>query len=117
MIPQRRRTVFPTPILLGIVVACAPGPPSESNGSEDVTYETIEEAHAALTERLIDRPGIAGTAIGACNGNPCLKVYVVRREDPALSDVPVTFGGFLVDVEVSGEFRAGGTDPQGSGGA
>jgi hypothetical protein len=84
--------------------------------SEAVTYDTIEEAHAALTERLIDRTGIAGTAIGACDGNPCLKVYVVRRDDPVLAEVPSTFGGYPVDIEVSGEFRAGGTDPAGSGG-
>ena len=103
-------------MLLVIGAACAPAAPSASDESEAVTYDTIEEAHAALTGQLIDRPGVAGTAIGACDGNPCLKVYVVRGEDPVLSEVPSTFGGYPVDVEVSGEIRAGGPDPSGSGG-
>lgn len=82
-----------------------------------MTYDTIEEAHAALTEQLIDRTGIAGTGIGACDGNPCIRVYVVRKDAPVLSEVPSTFGGYPVDIEVSGEFRAGGTGSAGSGGA
>lgn len=75
-----------------------------------MTYETIEDAHAALTERLIERPGVSGTGIGACNGNPCIKVYVEGEETRAAVEIPDTFGGFPVDVEVTGAFRPRGTD-------
>lgn len=71
-----------------------------------MTYETIEEAHAALTTRFIDRPGVSGTAIGACDGNPCLKVYVVGDDAPVRAEIPDTFGGFPVEVEVTGTIRA-----------
>jgi hypothetical protein len=72
-----------------------------------MTSRTIEEAHAALTDLLIDRPGVSAVAVGACGGNPCLKVYVVRSDAPVRAEVPGTFEGFPVAVEVSGEIRGG----------
>jgi len=75
-----------------------------------MTHTTIEEALSALTDRVIDQNGVTGTGVGSCDGNPCLKVYVVRRDAPVVSDVPSTLGGWEVSVEVSGEIRGGGSD-------
>lgn len=33
---------------------------------------TIEQAQAWLTDRVMERPGIAGTVIGECEGEPCI---------------------------------------------
>ena len=76
-----------------------------------MTYETIEAAQQAFTDRFIDRDGVTGTAIGACGGNPCIKIYVVGTDAQVISEIPETYGGFPVDVEVTGVIR-----PRGPGG-
>ena len=93
-----------------VVTACSRGTPApDSREGEAVTYTTIEDALTALTDRLIDREGVTGMGVGSCDGNPCLKVYVVRRDAPVVSDVPSTLGGWNVSVEASGEIRGGGS--------
>jgi len=95
---------------LMMTAACARGtPPPETREQEAVSRTTIEEALIALTDRFIDQNGVTGTGVGSCNGNPCLKVYVVRRDAPVVSNVPSTLGGWDVSVEVSGEIRGGGS--------
>jgi hypothetical protein len=98
-------------LVLTLTMACTQGsPPPQTREREAVSDTTIEEALSALTDRVIDQNGVTGTGIGSCNGNPCLKVYVVRRDAPVISNVPSTLGGWDVSVEVSGEIRGGGTD-------
>lgn len=63
----------------------------------------IQEAHEALTRKLMGLPGISGTAIGLNDGKPCLMVYVADRA--AGRAVPSTFQGFRVVTEVTGSFR------------
>jgi len=63
----------------------------------------LEEAHGKLTDRVMGRPGVSGTAIGEHCGKPCLKVYVTDAK--AGKSVPRTVGGFRVVIEVTGSFR------------
>ena len=63
----------------------------------------IKAAQQALTDAVMDRDGVTGTAIGEDSGEPCLKVYVER--DGAGGELPDSVGGFPVVVEVSGSFR------------
>ncbi len=65
----------------------------------------IEEAHRHLTDRLISKPGVAGTAIGQKAGKPCIKVYVESNSRKVLDAIPSVFEGFSVIVEGSGPFR------------
>ena len=65
----------------------------------------IEDAHQLLTNRLISKPGVAGTAIGVKDGQPCIKVYVEGNNRKILNDIPSTFEGFSVVVEGSGPFH------------
>ncbi|MFV2007504.1 MAG: hypothetical protein ACC667_08650, partial [Longimicrobiales bacterium] len=62
----------------------------------------IEEAHRLLTNRVISKPGVAGTAIGQKDGKPCIKVYVESRDRKILDSIPSVFEGFSVIVEGSG---------------
>ncbi|HZD03395.1 MAG TPA: hypothetical protein VE173_00710 [Longimicrobiales bacterium] len=64
----------------------------------------LKEAHRKLTERVMGRPGVAGTAIGTRKGKPCLKVYLERSG--AGGDIPARVGGFPVVVEKTGPFRS-----------
>lgn len=65
----------------------------------------IEEAHRLLTDRVISKPGVAGTAIGQKNGQPCIKVYVESNDRKVLNSIPSVFRGFSVVVEGSGRFH------------
>ena len=65
----------------------------------------IEKAHQLLTNRVISKPGVAGTAIGLKDGEPCIKVYVEGSSRKTVGDIPSTFEGFPVVVEGSGPFH------------
>jgi len=63
----------------------------------------LEAAHRELTSRVMDRPGVTGTAIGERGGKACLRVYVSDRK--VGKTLPRTVGGFRVVVEVTGHFQ------------
>jgi hypothetical protein len=65
----------------------------------------LEAAYQELTDRVMGRPGVSGTAIGELDGKPCLKVYL--SDAGARKRIPRSSGGFPVVVEVTGPFRAG----------
>ena len=63
----------------------------------------LEAAHRELTKRVMDKPGVTGTAIGESGSKPCLKVYVIDEE--ARRALPKRIGGFRVIIEMSGAFE------------
>ena len=63
----------------------------------------LDAARRELTERVMGRPGIEGTAVGEQRGKPCLKVYVSDRS--AAAKVPREIRGYPVVVENSGRVR------------
>ena len=66
---------------------------------------SINDAHRRLSQRLMDRPGVVGTAIGLASGKPCIKVYVARDGDGAKAGVPRSYDGHRVVVETTGAIR------------
>jgi hypothetical protein len=63
----------------------------------------LEAAQQELTNRVMDLPGVSGTAIGEKNGKPCLKVYLSVAD--VWDRIPRTVGGFPVIIEVTGPFK------------
>ncbi len=63
----------------------------------------IKAAHRKLTDKVMGKPGVTGTAIGMQGGKPCLMVYL--NEKGAGRSVPRAVGGFPVVTEVTGSFR------------
>ena len=63
----------------------------------------IKAAHRELTDRVMGKPGVSGTAIGMHDGRPCLVVYL--REKGGGKSVPPSVKGFAVITEVTGGFR------------
>ncbi len=68
--------------------------------------QTIEEVLSQYTDSLMSIPGVVGTAIGECEGQPCIKVLVVEKTPELLGKIPSTLEGFVVDVQETGEIRA-----------
>jgi hypothetical protein len=50
-------------------------------------------------------PGVVGTAIGRCDGLPCIKVLVAQKTRAVEEKIPATAEGYPVTVEVTGPFR------------
>jgi hypothetical protein len=65
--------------------------------------DDLKAAHRELTDKVMGRKGVTGTAIGREGGRPCLKVYV--RDRPAGVSIPKKVGGYRVVVERTGGFQ------------
>jgi hypothetical protein len=63
----------------------------------------LKAALSELNRKVLDRPGVSGTAVGESGGAPCLLVYLSERG--AGKGIPRRVGGYPVKVEVTGPFR------------
>ncbi len=63
----------------------------------------VREAQRKLTERVMGRPGVVGTAIGMSKGSTCLKVLI--SDDRGRHGLPKTVDGYRVRVETTGTIR------------
>lgn len=66
------------------------------------TIEEVQERHTADWVRL---PGVVGTGIGRCEGEPCIKVFATRMTEEIRHEIPDEVEGYPVRVEVTGPFR------------
>lgn len=67
--------------------------------------DDLMAAQESLNRKVLDRPGVTGTAIGLHGGKPCLKVYV-RSNDPTITrSLPSRIKGVRVVVEATGSFK------------
>lgn len=71
-----------------------------------MTDRTIDDVLSAHTDSLRARPGVVGTAIGLCDGRPCIRVFVRDSAAAQAGGIPRVIEGFDVKVEVTGPFRA-----------
>ena len=71
-----------------------------------MTSRTIEAVLAAHTDSLMAVPGVVGTAIGRCDGAPCIRVFLAAADDAARRRIPSRLEGFPVQVEVTGSIGA-----------
>ncbi len=81
-----RRHARPVFVLGAILLLAACGPPGGESASgadeRDSTMKrpTIEQAQARLTEKVMQEPGVVGTMIGECDGEPCIVVMIAVVE-------------------------------------
>lgn len=68
--------------------------------------DSIQAVLQRHTDSLMSVPGVVGTAIGQCQGRPCIKVYVARKTPQLLERIPSSLEGFPLAVEETGEIRA-----------
>jgi len=71
-----------------------------------MTRPTIEEAQARLTDQVMEEPGVVGTMIGECDGEPCIVVLVADSSDELRARIPTEREGYRVAIQVTGEIRA-----------
>ena len=89
-------------LLLHIAVSC-----SQLSTEEQLMREkTIQDVLQEHTDELMALSGVLGTAQGECAGKPCIKVLVVKETPELLEQIPVSIGGYAVEVEETGEIKA-----------
>lgn len=69
----------------------------------------IREVLKRHTDGLMSIPGVVGTAQGLCEGKPCIKVFVTKKTDEIMLQIPSTIESYAVRIEESGTFKALGT--------
>ena len=108
-------------LVVGLIHAsgCGAGQPAES---DDMTRDSaqqeavvtqsaqegtevqvsIEEAQTELAEELMTDPAVTIVAIGECDGQPCIRVWVAERSEELDAKIPSAFKGHRVETSVSG---------------
>jgi hypothetical protein len=90
-------------LLTALAVGC--GGQSASEEETAVPSKTIEDVLAAHTDSLMALPGVVGTAIGLCDGTPCIRVFLAEASDAERRRIPQQLEGYRVRTEVTGEIR------------
>ncbi|UCG15074.1 MAG: hypothetical protein JSU72_16665 [Deltaproteobacteria bacterium] len=75
-------------------------------GEEGMPEKNIEEVLKEHTPELMSRPGVVGTGQSLCDGQPCIKVFVVKETPELKEEIPDTLEGYPVVIKESGKFRA-----------
>jgi hypothetical protein len=91
-------------LLAAVGAACSSPPPRQE--TERMPSRSIEDVLAAHTDSLLAIPGVVGTAIGRCDGAPCIRVFVADSAAAERARLGPTLEGHPVRVEVTGPFRA-----------
>jgi hypothetical protein len=105
---RMRTALLLTALTAGLALpqACA-GAETTGGPIGEQTIESVLERH---TDRLMALPGVVGTAIGECEGTPCIKVLVRHMTPDLARRIPSILDGHRVVIEETGEIRA--LDPE-----
>ena len=87
-------------------VACGQQETESGEEARAMPPKTIEVVLQEHTDALMAIPGVVGTAQGLCSGQPCIKVFVVKKTPALLRQIPSAIEGYEVAVEETGAFRA-----------
>lgn len=80
--------------------------PSETTQTHKRTgVRTIEQVLEESTPRLMLIPGVVGTAIGECEDEPCIKVFVSFYTEELELKIPKSIEEFVVEIEEVGDIR------------
>ena len=95
-------------LLWFIAVAVASGQQGAEVEQEErlMPEKTIEAVLKEHTDSLMSLPGVVGTALGECSGQPCIKVFVVKKTSDLVKQIPSAIEGYEVAVQETGEIRA-----------
>jgi hypothetical protein len=98
----RVRAAIPLSALgtLFLITAC-----SSTSERTTVPVRAIERVLEEHNDSLTTRPGVVGTAIGLCDGAPCIRVFFADSASAREAAIPARLEGYPVRVEVTGPVR------------
>ncbi|HEY7233261.1 MAG TPA: hypothetical protein VH539_03880 [Gemmatimonadaceae bacterium] len=100
-----RRSLLANLLLVVTFTACGGSRAREAEATR-VAGKSIEDVLAAHNDSLMALPGVVGTAIGRCDGTPCIRVFMRDSAAARATRIAERLEGYPVRVEVSGMFRA-----------
>ena len=116
--PPRHKRSFAeksrVPAILGLLlflwfaatmVSCSREPAEIGQEDPSMPNKSLEEILQEYTDSLMTMSGVVGTAQGLCDGEPCIRVFVIKKSDELMGQIPPMIEGYPVDVQETGEFR------------
>ena len=95
-------------LLAGAVLACSRAQRGAGQGEGQgiaVATRSIDEVLRAHTDSLMAVPGVVGTAVGRCDGEPCIQVLAADSSVATAGRIPARLEGYRVVVVVTGAIR------------
>jgi hypothetical protein len=89
-----------------VILGCGPKAEFNQPGQSRTTGMTIETTLKRHTDKLMAIPGVVGTAVGQCDGRPCILVLVVKKSPDLMQKIPRELEGYPVTVEETGAIRS-----------
>ncbi len=93
-------------VFVAVAVACGQQGAEVEQEERLMPEKTIEEVLKEHTDSLMSLPGVVGTALGECSGQPCIKVFVVKKTADLVKQIPSAIEGYDVAIQETGEIRA-----------
>ncbi|MFQ5798954.1 MAG: hypothetical protein ACE5H0_09715 [Bacteroidota bacterium] len=87
-------------------MGCGKETVNDRQGEDEMPSMSIEDVLQEHTDELMSIEGVVGTAIGECEGNPCIKVFVVQKTSELQKMIPTSLEGYPVSVVETGEIKA-----------
>lgn len=69
------------------------------------TQRPVDDVLQEHRDSLMALPGVVGTAVGLCDGTPCVRVFFTDSSAAGSSGIPTELEGHPVRAEVSGPYR------------
>jgi hypothetical protein len=93
-------------LIYGSTVSCVTETGENGEKDKHMVQKPIEEVLKGHTNRLMSIPGVSGTAQSLCEGQPCIKVFVIRKTPELEQQIPSDLGGYQVVIQETGKYRA-----------
>jgi len=66
----------------------------------------IEAVLKKYTDNLMSISGVVGIGQGLCDGEPCIKVFLIKKTRELEEKIPRELEGYKVKIEETGKVRA-----------
>jgi len=93
-------------ILFIFSISCPSGKYEIRAEGNPMVAKAIDEVLKEHTKALMSIPGVVGTGQGLCDGNPCIKVFVIKKTLELAQKIPNTLEGYQVVLVETGEIKA-----------
>ena len=93
-------------LVWGNIVSCANEIGENGEKDKHMVQKPIEEVLEAHNNSLMSIPGVLGTAQSLCEGQSCIKVYVIKKKPELEQKIPGILDGYPVVIQETEKIRA-----------
>lgn len=77
-----------------------------SEQGDEMPSRTIEDVLKEHVNNLMEISGVVGIGQGLCDGEPCIKVFLIKKTQKLEETIPREIDGYKVIIEETGRVRA-----------